>query len=83
MSVGHVSRILEEAGIATVIIAVRAFRDCLDSMKVPRAVITHNVMGRPLGRPGHADQQRAAVVAALELLASAAHGGTIVEIARG
>jgi hypothetical protein len=81
VSVGHVARTLEEAGIATVIVAIRAFRDCLASMRVPRVVLTRHVMGRPLGAPGDSREQRANIVAALELLERAERVGTIVEMA--
>ncbi|MBZ0309435.1 MAG: hypothetical protein K8I82_25450 [Anaerolineae bacterium] len=52
MSVGHVARVLEENGIATVIIAVEAFRVKLEAMSVPRLFCTPYLMGRPLGHPG-------------------------------
>lgn len=60
----------EEAGIATVIIAVEAFRDRLEAMKVPRLLSTPFWMGRPLGRAGDSKTQRATLLAALELLGS-------------
>ena len=80
MSVGHVARVLEESGIATVIIAVRAFRDQLEAMTVPRAVITPQMMGRALGAPGDADGQRASILAAFDLLENAERAGTILEM---
>jgi hypothetical protein len=66
--VGHVARLLETAGIATVIIAVAAFRDRLTAMRLPRLVITPYLMGRPLGMPGDMNRQRATLMAALNLL---------------
>jgi len=66
--VGHVARLLEEAGIATVIIAAEAFKDRLDAMRPPRLLTTPHWMGRPLGRPGAAATQRATLLAALDLL---------------
>ena len=80
MSVGHVSRVLEESGIATVIIAVRAFRDQLEAMTVPRAVITPQMMGRALGSPGDADGQRASILAGFDLLECAERAGTIIDL---
>ena len=80
MSVGHVARILEKSGIATVIIAIRAFRDRLEAMTVPRVVITPHLMGRPLGAPGDSDRQRASILTALELLEKAERVGTVIEM---
>ncbi len=70
VSVGHVARAVEEAGIPTTAVYVRAFRHVVDEMVLPRAVITRHPMGRPLGPPGDAARQRAVVTAALELLAA-------------
>jgi hypothetical protein len=81
--VGHVARLLEEAGIATVIIAVEAFRDRLVAMKPPRVVLTPHWMGRPLGRPGDAATQRAVLLAALDLLENARENGALVEFRQG
>lgn len=67
---------------ATVVIAVAAFRDRLEAMSLPRLVVTPHLMGRPLGMPGRRDQQRAALMAALDLLENAGQGKTVVELAR-
>lgn len=80
MSVGHVARLLEEGGIATVVIAIRAFRDRLQAMRLPRLVITQHPMGRPLGAPGDVEGQHSVIRAALGLLESADHGGALVEL---
>ena len=80
MSVGHLARLLEEAGLPTVIIAVKAFQPVLEAMKVPRAVITRNPMGRTLGPPGDRERQRGVILAALRLLAEAKQGGAVVEL---
>lgn len=79
MSVGHVARVFEESGLSTVIVAVKAFQGRLETMHVPRALITPHLMGRPLGRPGDDDRQRQVVQAALALLESASQAGTIKE----
>ena len=71
MSVGHVARLLEAAGIATVIIAVAAFQERLAAMMLPRVVLTPYLMGRPLGMPGNRAQQQASLAAALTLLENA------------
>ena len=80
VSVGHVARLLEADGIPTVIIAVKAFQPRLEAMKVPRLVLTHHLMGRPLGAPGDDERQHAVLVAALRLLETATQGGTVIEL---
>ena len=71
MSVGHIARLFEAAGIATVIIAAAPFQERLAAMHVPRLVVTPSLMGRPLGMPGNHFQQRATLAAALSLLSQA------------
>ncbi|MCJ7626102.1 MAG: hypothetical protein MUO76_21630 [Anaerolineaceae bacterium] len=80
MSVGHVARVFEGAGISTVIVAVKAFRSSLEVMALPRVLLTPHPMGRPLGAPGDRERQRAVILAALDLLAEAQEGGTIIEL---
>ena len=80
VSVGHVARIIEAAGIPTVSVFVRAFRHVAVEMGLPRVVVTRNPMGRPIGAPGDVERQQAVVDAALELLATATEGGTIVDL---
>lgn len=79
---GHVARLLEAAGIATVVIGVAAFRDRLAAMSLPRLVVTPHLMGRPLGKPGDQARQRAVLLAAFDLLENAAQGKTVVELPR-
>lgn len=67
---------MEEAGIATVILASLVFRPRLEAMTPPRVLFTPNLMGRTVGPPGEAEQQREAVLAALALLGSAKKAGT-------
>ena len=71
---------MEEAGISTVIIAARAFRDSLAKMTLPRVVTTPYPMGRPLGAPGDHQTQRASILSALDLLESATQVGTILDL---
>ena len=80
MSVGHVARLLEEAGVATVVVGVRAFQTRMEAMTLPRILITPYLLGRPVGAPGDVAGQRATLLAALDLLESADKGGTIVEL---
>jgi hypothetical protein len=78
--VGHIARLLEEAGIPTVVIGTRAFRDRLSAMRLPRTVITPHLMGRSLGAPGDAKTQRSVILVALDLLENAVGPGTIVDL---
>ncbi|MCI0477078.1 MAG: hypothetical protein L0Y55_12585 [Anaerolineales bacterium] len=80
VSVGHVARLLEADGIPTVVIAVKAYLPRLEPMKIPRLIITHHPMGRPLGAPGDRARQRAVIVASLRLLETATQSGTILEL---
>ncbi len=70
MSVGHVQRAIETAGIPTINVSVQSFGHIAELMSVPRALITQHPLGRPLGAPGDAERQRAVVERALGLLAS-------------
>lgn len=79
MSVGHVARAVEESGIPTVTIVVRAFEHRVREMKVPRALVVRNPMGRPLGAAGDAERQDEVVNAALDLVGSATENNTIVQ----
>ena len=80
MSVGHVARLLEEAGIPTVIIAVNAFRPRIDMMTLPRVLMTPFIMGFPVGPAGNPDRQREVITAALNLLSEAQAAGTVKEM---
>jgi hypothetical protein len=71
---------MEEGGIATVVIGSGIFRDRLAAMNLPRTVITHHPLGRPLGAPGDHKTQQEVILTALNLLENARAGGTIVEM---
>lgn len=71
---------MEEGGIATVVVGSGIFRDRLAAMRLPRTVITHHPMGRPLGAPGDRERQRMVIAAALELLETAREGGGMVDL---
>lgn len=77
---GHLARLLEKGGIATVVIAARPFRRRLLAMSLPRLVLTPHPMGRVLGAPGDAERQRTVLSAALELLETASEGGALLEL---
>lgn len=76
---GHVARLLEAEGIATVVVAARAFRPRMEGMKLPRLLLTPHLMGRPLGPAGDAGAQREVLRAAFKLLETALAGGTVIE----
>lgn len=80
MSVGHVARVFEEAGISTVAISIRAFRHEAERMRPPRVLVTRHILGRTVGPPGDARRQREVVRAALGLLESAKAPPAIVEL---
>lgn len=80
MSVGHVARLLEEAGIPTVVIAVRTFRPYLEPMRLPRLLLTPFPMGRPLGAPNDVETQREVVLTGVKMLETAVANNTILEI---
>lgn len=74
------ARLLEQAGTPTVVIGIKAFRQTMEVMSLPRVVVTSFLMGRTLGYPGERNQQRQVLLAALELLDRAEQGGTLIEI---
>lgn len=78
MSVGHVARGLEVAGIPTVTIAVAAFATKLAAMQPPRLLLTPFPMGRPLGAPHDSERQRDVLQTGLKLLETAVTAPTIV-----
>ena len=80
VSVGHTARVLEEAGISTVVIYIRAFRHQAVNLKVSRAVITPNILGRTIGEVGDAEGQRRVVREALRLLEQAESPGAIIDL---
>ncbi len=80
MSVGHVARLVEEAGIPTVIIAARPFKRRMEMMTLPRVLLTPYIMGRPVGPAGEFETQKKTLIAALDLLVRADKSGTIKEL---
>lgn len=80
MSVGHVARAFEAAGLATVVVQVRAFRPVAERMALPRVVVTRHLLGRPIGPPNDAARHLHVLRAALALLDDAREGRTIVEL---
>ncbi len=82
MSVGHIARIFESAGIATISFGVRAFMSRMVAMKIPRLVITPQLMGKTLGMPNDVTTQRRYLDIGLDLLENASEGNTFVELER-
>jgi len=77
VSVGHVGRAVEESGIPTVTVLVKAFEHRARELKMPRTLVVKHPMGRPLGAAGDMARQHEVLDAALDLLASATENGTI------
>lgn len=61
-------------------IYIRAFRHHAQHLKVPRTVVTSNLLGRTVGRVGDVEGQRRVVRAALRLLAEATAPGAILDL---
>jgi hypothetical protein len=80
VSVGHVARALEESGIATVVVYIRAFRHLAAAMTIPRTLVTPHLMGRTMGPPGAIETHRQVLEVALRLTESATSAGTIVDV---
>ena len=79
VSVGHVARSFEEAGIPSVIIMSSVFKDRTAAMNPARILLTPHPMGRPLSAPFDSEKQKDVLKVGLGLLESATSGGTIVE----
>ena len=80
MSVGHVARALEAAGMRTVAVYIEAFSHYAEAMHLPRTLVTPHPMGRPLGPPFAAGRQRQVIEAALRLVDTAEVPGTLERI---
>ncbi len=80
MSVGHIARGLEDAGIPTVVIAVKSFVTRMQMMSLPRVILTDNLLGRVLGNPHEINEQKRVLLKACEVLQHAEKNGTLVEL---
>ncbi len=76
---GLVARVLEEAGIATVVVSTA--RDISKQVRPPRTVFVNFPMGNPFGRPFDRVQQRAVLLDALRRLEDARIGGELIDLA--
>ena len=80
MSVGHIAREFESAGIPTVAFGVQAFKSRMVPMRLPRLVLTPELMGKTLGMPNDVLTQRRYLEMGLNLLEVTAEGNTRIEL---
>jgi D-proline reductase (dithiol) PrdB len=76
--VGLVARVVEEAGIPTVLVSTG--RDLTVQVRPPRSVFVNFPMGNPFGRPGDRATQRSVLLAALALARDATTGGALQDL---
>ena len=75
---GLVARVVEEAGIPTVLVSTG--RDLTAQVLPPRSVFVNAPMGNPFGRAGDAGMQRRILLDALRLAETAERGGVLVDL---
>ncbi len=75
---GLVARVVEEAGIPTVLVSTG--RDLSAQVKAPRTVFVNFPMGNPFGRPCDRAQQRAILLDALHAMETAREGGALIHL---
>lgn len=75
---GLVARVVEEAGIPTVLVSTG--RDLTAQVRPPRSVFVNFPMGNPFGRPGDRAQQRRILLDALRLAETTREGGVLVDL---
>ncbi len=75
---GLVARVIEEAGIPTVVIA--SARDITASVKPPRTVFVDYPLGHQTGVPGEPESQAHILRTALAFLETATVPGTILDL---
>jgi len=76
--VGLVARVVEEAGIPTVLVSTG--RDLTAQVRPPRSVFVNFPMGNPFGRPGDRATHRSVLLAALALARDATTGGVLQDL---
>ena len=74
---GLVARVVEAAGIATMLVSTG--RDLTEQVKPPRSLFVNFPMGNPFGAPGDRNQQRRILTRALELTYEMTEPGTMVD----
>lgn len=82
MSVGHIARVFEQAGISTVSFGIQAFKYRMVPMSIPRLVLTPELLGKTLGMPGDTPTQQSYLEIGLDLLENAPQGNTWVEVSK-
>ena len=80
MSVGHLARAFEQAGIPTVSFGIMAFKNRMIPMAIPRLVITPELLGKTLGKPNDKLTQLKYLKAGLDLLENAVEGNSLLTI---
>ena len=75
---GLVARVIEEAGIPTVLVSTG--RDLTYQVRPPRSVFVNFPMGNAFGRPGDREQQARILLDALQLVETAREGGVLVDL---
>ena len=75
---GLVARVIEEAGIPTVLVSTG--RDLTAQVRPPRSVFVNFPMGNPFGRPGDRAQQTRILSDALRLVETAQEAGVLVDL---
>lgn len=74
---GLVARVIEEAGIPTVLVSTG--RDLTELVRPPRSLFVNAPMGNPFGPAGDTAEQRRILDRALELFHGIDEAGTIVD----
>ncbi len=77
-TVGLVGRVVEAAGIPTVVVATG--RDITAQVRPPRSVFVNFPMGNPFGKPFDKVQQRTILLDALRALDSIKRGGEMIDL---
>ena len=75
---GLVARVVEEAGIPTVVVSTG--RDLSAQVKAPRTVFVNFPMGNPFGRPFDTIQQRAILLDVFHALERVQEGGASIDL---
>ena len=75
---GLVARVIEEAGIPTVLVSTG--RDLTQQVLPPRSVFVNFPMGNAFGRPFDAETQRRILLDALGLVENATEAGALVDL---
>lgn len=75
---GLVARVVEAAGIPTVLVSTG--RDLTAQVLPPRSVFVNFPMGNPFGRAGDTAMQRRILLDALRLAETAERGGVLVDL---